>query len=93
MILPILIEARDGIIVNALHITHIQPSGALDCMLYMAGPPHYSMNGQWSAGGAGNLTGYTNQTTVYGGCSAQDFMAKVNNALALVNMMEKSLGS
>lgn len=37
------------------------------------------------------MSSYSSETCLYGGCSARDFMAKVNNALALVNMMEKSL--
>ena len=37
------------------------------------------------------MSSYSIEICLYSGCSAQDFMAKVNNALALVNMMEKSL--
>ena len=93
MQLPILIECVGGVIVNALHVAYIQPSGARDCLLTLAIPATVSVNGSWQPGGSGSMNSTSSSNLIYGGCTPQEFMAKVNNALALINMMEKTLVS
>lgn len=91
MNLPILIEVENGNIVNALFIVRISPVSTKQCMLHLAGTRRENISGEWNAGGSGRLNHTSYDETLYAGCSAQDFMAKVNNAMALINMMEKTL--
>lgn len=87
MQLPIFIEITESLSVNANHVLMVSGSGPASCVLTLAVPGRTSVNGNWSAGGQGSMSSYTDAQAITAPFSRREWDRKVNDALALINMM------
>ena len=89
---PLFIELSDGTLINANHVMSIKPVSATSCSLEtcVTADNQYH-NGQWSAGGNGSSQGYTHNSrvTYITEYSVQEWAARVNNAIALAQAVER----
>lgn len=90
--LPLFIELSDGSLVNANHVMRVERVAPDKCYIetcVVADNQYY--NGQWSAGGSGAATGYTNNNRVsyISDYSVQEWATRVNNAIALAQAVER----
>lgn len=91
MQLPIFIEINENLSVNANHVMFVMNGGPESCVLNLSTPGKTNVNGSWSAGGAGNMSSYTDTQTIIAPYSKKEWETRVNSALALVNMMQQRM--
>ncbi len=85
---PLFIELSDGSLVNANHVLHVSPSSPSTCVLETT-VRRSSTTGQWEAGGRGNVASYSDLICFSTNYSVQEWAARVNNALALAQAVER----
>lgn len=90
---PLFIELSDGSLINANHVLHVKPSGSTKCVLEtIVLADNQAQNGSWSPGGSGSVNSYTINNRVFfiTEYSIQEWAARVNNAVALAQAVERA---